>query len=250
MQIIVTATIKGGTGKTTTAAALAQCATKEGKKVLCIDLDAQADFSFLVAGDLTRPGAWGALHGEAVPDLIQTTPQGVDLIAGSSDLATETTANNSARRLQGAIEPLKRKYDFIFIDTPPQLGELTFNALQCATGLIIPLEADNSSLQGLYQITDLARAIRKTNPGLKNWGSVLTRYDQRPKINRFLHDAIRDKAAEQGAPLLVSIRPGVAIREAQALQKSLFEYAPKSKPAQDYERLFAAISGKKWQVIE
>lgn len=250
MQIIVTATIKGGTGKTTTAAALAQCAASKGKKVLCVDMDAQGDFSYFIGGDLTRPGAYDAIHGADISDCIQTTAQGIDLISGSPDLATETTANNSAMRLRAALEPLKKKYDFILIDTPPQLGELTFNALECATGLLIPLEADNSSLQGLYQITDLARQIKTTNPFLKNCGCIITRYDQRPKINRFLHDAIRDNAREQGAPLLMAIRPGVSVRESQALQRSLYDYAPRSNPAQDYDRLFSAIRGKKWQILE
>ena len=246
MQIIVTATIKGGTGKTTTAAALAQCAAHEGKKVLCIDLDAQADLSFMLGADQNRAGAYDLLHGEAPAGLVQRTVQGLDVIPGAPDLATETTKAKSAYRLAQAVEPLKKKYDYIIIDTPPQLGELTFNALQCATGLLIPLETDNCSLQGLYQITDLARVSRASNKGLKNIGCIITRYDARSKINRFLHDAIADKAAELNAPLLMAVRPGVAIREAQALQKNLFDYAPRSKPAQDYAELFSAISGRKW----
>lgn len=243
MQIITVAVIKGGTGKTTTAAALAQAAAAAGKKVLAIDLDPQANLTFTLAADQNRQGSYQLLHGADPQQLIQRTPQGIDVIAASPDLATERTAPASAKRLQAAIEPLR--YDYIIIDTPPTMGELTFNALQACTGLIIPLEVDNYSLQGLYQITDIAHQMQRHNPKLKILGAVLTRYDNRPKINRYLRDVIADKGKEAGAPLLAEIRKGVAVTEAQAMQLSLFDYAPHSKPAQDYKRLFEIISKKR-----
>ena len=243
MQIITTAIIKGGTGKTTTAAALAQAATAAGKKVLCIDLDPQANFTFFIGADQNQRGSYHLLHGENPAALIQHTGQGIDVISASPDLAAEKTATGSANRLYNAIEPLKKKYDYIFIDTPPQMGELTFNALQASTGLLIPLETDNSSLQGLYQIADIAHQIKQSNRKLKILGVILTRYDSRPKLNRYIKDVITDKGKETGAPFLMAIRAGVAIREAQAMQQSLFDYAPESKPAQDYKELFETIDG-------
>ena len=144
MQILTTAVIKGGTGKTTTAAALAQAAAAAGKKVLAIDLDPQANFTFFIGADQNTPGSYQLLHGAEPGQLIQQTEQGIAAIAASPDLATERTTPASAKRLQQAIEPLKGKFDLIIIDTPPQMGELTFNALQAATGLIIPLETDSA----------------------------------------------------------------------------------------------------------
>lgn len=241
MQIITTAIIKGGTGKSTTAAALAQAGQAAGKRILCIDLDPQGNLSFFIGADPTQPGAYQLINGEPARDLIQTTEQGIDVIPASSDLATVTTSHGSARRLQQAIEPIKKKYDFIFIDTPPQMGELTFNALQASTGLIIPLETDNSSLQGFYQIIDIARQMQESNPRLKIRGAILTRYDSRPKINRYLRDVIAEQGKEAGISLLMAIRPGIAIREAQAMQQSLYEYAPNCKPAEDYRTLFEML---------
>lgn len=242
MQIITTAIIKGGGGKTTTAAALAQAAVAAGKKVLAIDLDPQGNLSYSIGADQNAPGSYDLLHGAEAAQLIQRTPQGIDAIPASPNLATEQTKPASAMRLQAAIEPLKKKYDFILIDTPPTLGELTYNALQAATGLIIPLEADTYGLQGLYQITDIAHRIQQgSNPGLQILGSVITRYDQRSKINRYWRDAIAERGAANGAPLLAAIRNGIAVKEAQALQQSLFDYAPRSKPAQDYKALFDAL---------
>ena len=241
MQILTVAVIKGGTGKTTTAAALAQAAAAAGKKVLAIDLDPQANLSLFIGADQNRPGIYQLLHDTDPAQLIQSTAQGIDAIAASPDLATERTTPASAKRLQRAIDPLKSVYDLIVIDTPPQMGELLYNALQAATGLIIPLESDNSSLQGLYQIADIAHQMQRSNPALQITGVVLTRYDSRPKLNRYLQEAIAERGQEIGAPFLIGIRPGIAIREAQAMQQSLFDYAPHSKPAQDYKKLYEMI---------
>lgn len=241
MQILTTAVIKGGTGKTTTAAALAQAAKAAGKKVLAIDLDPQANLTFFIGADQNAGGSYDLLHGADPGEVIQHTAQGIDVIPASPDLATERTAPASAKRLEEAIKPLRRRYNLIVIDTPPQMGELTFNALQAATGLIIPLETDNSSLQGLYQITDIAHQMQRSNPKLIIKGVILTRYDQRPKLNRYLQEVIANAGREIGAPYLMGIRPGIAIREAQAMQRSIYEYAPKSKPAQDYKTLYERI---------
>lgn len=243
MQIFTTAVIKGGTGKTTTAAAIAQAAAADGAKVLAIDLDPQGNLSFFIGANQNAPGSYQLLHGANPGSLIQHTDQGIDAIPAAPDLATERTTPGSAKRLQRALEPIKKGYDLIIIDTPPQMGELVFNALQASTGLLIPLEADNSSLQGLFQITDIAHQIRSnSNPGLEITGIILTRYDPRPKLNRVLRKAIETRGREIGAPFLMAIRQGIAIREAQAMQQSLFDYAPRSKPAQDYRKLYQTIT--------
>ena len=243
-RIITTAVIKGGTGKTTTAAALAQAAADAGKKVLAIDLDPQANLSFFIGADQNAPGSYDLLHGADPAQLVQQTRQGIDAITASPDLATERTRPASAKRLQEALEPVKGRYDLVFIDTPPTMGELTFNALQASTGLIIPLETDNSSLQGLYQIADIAHQMQRSNPELRIFGVVLTRYDSRPRLNRYLRDVIAERGEEIGAPFLMGIRPGIAIREAQAMQRSLYDYAPRSKPAQDYKQLLRIVTTK------
>ena len=235
--IITAAAIKGGTGKTTTAAALAQAAADAGLKVLAIDLDPQMNLSFTLQADPNQPGTYELLHDADPAQVIQTTPQGIDTIAASPDLASETTYPASAKRLQTALMQIKKKYDFIIIDTPPTMGELTFNALQASTGLLIPLEADGYSLQGMYQITDIAHQIQNSNPDLTIKGIILTRYDARPKITRHMKSVIEEAAAETGTPFLMTIRPAIAVREAQAMQQSLYKYAPKCNPAQDYKEL-------------
>lgn len=242
MKIYTTAAIKGGTGKSTTAAALSQAAAAAGKKVLAIDLDPAGNLSMMLGADPATGGSYDLLHGADPAELIQKTEQGVDVIPSSAKLADEVTKGSSPHRLRAALEPIRKKYQFIFIDTPPTMGELVRNALQASTGLIIPLEADTSSVQGLYKISDIAHGIQKTNPDLKITGVLLTRYDGRAKLNKFLRDSIESAGDEVGAPFLGVIRPGVAIKEAQALGRSLYQYAPKSKPAQDYMETFKIIS--------
>lgn len=241
MQIITTAVIKGGTGKTTTAAALAQAAVRAGKRVLAIDLDPQANLSFTIGANQNAPGSYQLFNGAPAQKLIQATEQGIEAITASPDLATIKTTPGSAKRLQRAIEPLKGDYDLIVIDTPPQMGELTFNALQAATGLIIPLTADTYSLQGLYNITDIAHQMQNSNPALSIIGVVLTQYDSRPKFKKYIQGVIAEKSEETGAPYLMAIRAGIAISEAAAMQQSIFDYAPNSNPAQDYMKLYQMV---------
>ena len=240
-QIITIAEIKGGTGKTTTAAVIAQAAALDNKRVLLIDLDAQANLTTLFGADPTAPGAFNILEGFPVLDAIQETELNVDVIAGAPNLATIKTSKGSLYRLQNAIEPIINNYDLIIIDTPPALSDLTFNALQASNGLLIALDANISALQGFYHITDLAKAAKQQNKKLKVLGCIITRYNPRPVISRELRDIIAEKAQAVKCPLLCEIRQGVAIQEAQAYRKNLFTYAPKSKPAQDYKELYNKI---------
>lgn len=242
MQVITAAVQKGGTGKTTTAAALAQAAAYRGRKALAIDLDPQGNLTFALAADANRPGSDRLLSGTDPAELIQHTAAGVDVIPASPNLAAEKSAPGSARRLQNAIAGIKSRYDLIIIDTPPTAGELQYNALQAATGLIIPLQADAYCVQSLYQVTRTARQIQAHNPELQIKGFILTQHNGRSTIARQMQETITTRAAAMGVQYLGQIRKAVAVEEAAALQLSLFEYAPNSKPAQDYLTLFDALN--------
>ena len=248
MQIITVANQKGGTAKSTTCAALAQAAVSKGLQVLAIDLDPQGNLSFaLGANPAAGTGnAYNLLTGRPAVECIQATAQGLDVIPASADLATITSGTGTAHRLRRALEPIKGDYDIIVIDTPPTAGELQYNALMAATGLIIPLQADAFNLQSLYQMTDTARRIQETNDDLQILGVVFTQYDGRSIIARQMQKTIINKAAELGAPYLGTIRGAVSVKEAAALQESLYQYAPKSKPAADYMDVFNYITDNKY----
>ena len=236
---------KGGVAKTTSAAILAQAAAYKGKKALAVDLDPQANLSFMLGADPTAPGCYELLHGTPAADLIQKTAQGVDVLAASWNLATITSSKGSARRLKTALEPIEKKYRYIFIDVPAMGGELQYNALMAANRLVIPLSADIFNLQSLYQITDAAQQIRANRPELEIAGFILTQYDKRGKISQHMKETITKQAEAVGVPYLGAIRPAVVVKEAAALQLSLYEYAPKSKTAADYLAILERLDAKK-----
>lgn len=245
-MIIAVSNQKGGTGKSTTAAAIATGAAYKGKKTLVIDLDPQSNLSFIMGANPLDVGAYELMAQNGTPaQTIQHTSQG-DIIASSLTLAgADTTLQGDARiyALQRAIKPLKARYDVIVIDTPPTLGTLLINALAAADKVIIPLQADILSLQGLYQLTQtIHKAQAEYNKDLKIAGMLFTKHSSRTLVAREIIDAIEKKAAELDVNIFkTAIREGVAVREAQTLRKSLFEYAPNSKPAQDYLALLDEI---------
>ena len=242
MQIVTIANQKGGTAKSTTAAALAQAAAHRGQRVLAIDLDPQGNLSFFLGADTGRAGAFEMMEGQDVTDTIQQQPGGPDVIAASWNLQTVSSGRGSARRLRAALGPVRGAYDWIILDTPPTAGELQYNALMACDKLIIPLQADIVGLQGLYQMVDTARQIQQSNQALKIAGYILTRHGGRSTLARQMAETIEGRASEMGIPFLGAIREAVAIREAQTLQRSLYEYAPTSKPALDYMALLTKLA--------
>lgn len=246
MQILAIANQKGGSGKSTTAAALAQAAAARGLRVLAVDLDPQGNLSFFTGADANQPGAFDLLEqGRPAAALIQRTAGGLDVIPAALELQTITTGKGSARRLAAALAPIRRQYDLIIIDTSTAPGEARLNALMAATQLVIPLEADIGGLQGLYQIYDEARQVQQANPALTICGYILTKYDRRSTLARTMADRIQAAAEKMGIPSLGAIRAAVAIREAQSFQISLYDHAPKSYPAQDYMRVLDNLTGNR-----
>lgn len=240
-MIYTIATDKGGTAKTTTAAVIAQAATYRGRKALAIDLDPQGNLTYCLAADARAEGSYELLNGAPAEDVIQKSPQGMDVISASRDLRTETSAKGSARRLTAALEPIRRKYGLIVIDTPATAGELQYNALMAADRLIIALEADTFSVQALYQITDTAAQIRQSNPRLKIAGVMLSRYEGNTNLNKYLRGQIEETAKALKIPYLGEARKYNDIKAAIAFQQSLFDYAPKSKGAADYMAIYEKL---------
>lgn len=244
MGEILTVTMqKGGVAKTTTAAALAQAAAFTGKKVLAIDLDPQGQLSFALGANTNAGNTYNLLMDQAsAEDVIQHTTQDLDVIPAGRELQAITGGKGTARRLQRAIEPIRGRYNLIIIDTPTAPGELSYNAIQAATGLIIPMQADIFDLQSFYQTIETAEMFRESNPELTITGIVITMFDSRSNISKQMQKTVINKAAAQGVPYLGTVRRGVAIREAIAFQESLYSYAPRSNPARDYMEVFNYIA--------
>ena len=248
MRIISVANQKGGTAKTSTAHALATGAAYKGKRSLAIDFDPQGNLSFIMGADASRAGAYELMKQQAkAAQIVQYTSQG-DIIPASLNLAAaDIEFSGKPGRdffLQAALEPLRDAYDVVVIDTPPTLGTLLVHALTASDAVIIPMNADILSLQGLYQLAETINQVKSfCNKGLKVTGILITKYSGRTVLARDIKETIEAKCAELGIPVLNTvIRDGVAVREAQTTQESLFAYAPNSNPAKDYLQLFDEIN--------
>ena len=240
MEVIAIANQKGGVGKTVTASALSAGLSLKGYRVLSIDLDSQRNFSFLlhIRGG-NSPTILDVLVGDSAVDAaIQATGQG-DAIAASPQLvAADFLIKGTKReyRLSNALDPLKKKYDFAVLDTPPALGTITVNALTAASSVVVPALADVFSVQGVLEFGETVRNVQqRSNPFLKHRGILLTRHNDRSVISRDMVDTLKEAAQRDGVKLFsTAIRDTVVIREAAASGTNIFSYAPKSKAAADY----------------
>ena len=238
-RIIAIINQKGGVGKSTTAATLAAGLSLKGYKTLSIDLDAQGNLTYTAGAKTNGATAPGVLTGEVkAEDAIQHTPSG-DIIAANKALAGADAFiadTGKEYRLKEALESLQAAYDYIIIDTPPALGILTINALTACNSVIIPAQADIYSLQGIEQLADTMKPVKKyCNPNLKIAGILLTRYSSRSVLSREVAELAEQLADKLGTKLFkTTIREAIAVKEAQISQQSLFGYAPKAKVTEDY----------------
>jgi len=245
-EIISVINQKGGVGKSTTSHLIGCGLTERGFKVLFIDLDSQGNLSYTVGVDRKGPSSLGVLTQETnVKEAIKQTQYG-DIIQSSSALAgadAVITALGKEYRLKEALETIKEDYDYIVIDTPPALGILTINALTASDSIVIPTQADIYSLQGIAQLRETVHVVRQyCNKDLKIKGILLTRYNNRSVLSREMADLLLQTASKLGTKLFKTcIRENITIREAQLSQKSVFEYAPKSNAAQDYNSFLDEI---------
>lgn len=240
MQVIAIVNRKGGVGKTATAQALGAGLQKKGYKVLFVDLDSQANLSYALKADPAKPNSLDLLTEAVKPsEAVQQTENGY-IIAGSDRLArADANIEDNAGKyyhLKEALEALKKSFDYVVIDTPAALDILTLNALTAAHGVIIPVQADIYSLQGIDQLQQAVNTVKKySNKDLKIKGVLITRYNSRANISKDMKDNLEDMAKALNTKVYKTpIRECTAIKEAQFTQQDIFTYAPKSNASADY----------------
>ena len=248
MEVIAIVNRKGGVGKTATAQALGAGLIRKGCSVLYIDLDSQTNLTYGLGADAAGLSSMDVLTGEATAqEAIQHTPQG-DVIAGAEALAGADAAidgTGKEYRLKEALDGLQ--YDYCIVDTPAQLGTLTVNALTAANSVVIPVQAEVYSLQGIGQLSKAIEAVKKyCNHDLYIRGILITRYNGRAIISRDMQSNL-EEAAQQLKTRLYStpIRECVSIKEAQAQQQDIYSYAPRSNAAKDYAAFIEEFTERK-----
>lgn len=243
-RIISLCNQKGGVGKSTSAQNLATFLAALGKRVLLVDIDPQANTT---SGMGINPrkldkSVYHVFIGKtpAEPVIKKTQFLSVDLLPSSPALAGAAIELVDMRRreykLKEALEPLRKKYDFIIIDSPPSLGLLTINALTASHRTIIPVQCEYYALEGL---ADILGTIQLVNSNLKSrtgiMGALLTMYDRKSRLHRAVEKEIRRKFP--GYVFDVIIPRNVSLAEAPSFGKTVIQYAPYSHGAKAYRQL-------------
>ena len=240
---------KGGVTKTTTTANLGIGLAMQGKKVLLVDIDPQADLTTALGWrdtdnlPITLANIMEkVMHDEdANPKIaILHHKEGIDLIPASIELsAIEVSLVNAMSRefaLRSCLEPLKQDYDHIIIDCPPSLSMLTINALVASDSVIVPVQAQYLPAKGMMQLMKTIGRVRKqVNPDLKIEGIVLTLADMRTNLARETAYALREQYGSMLRIYKTQIPIAVKAAETSLAGHSIFSYDKGSKVAKAYE---------------
>ena len=233
-MIITITNNKGGVGKTTTARELLYGLAAAGYKTLGIDLDPQCNLSMLVNADFTNKTIKEVIeHKIDCVDAIQET-DGFYFLASNKDVENGLVTLPSSEKnyfLSDILETVKDKFDYVIIDTPPALRELTLSAYRCSNYLIIPANAELLSQQGFQNLHREIKAIKKhENPDLKVMGILINRV-KNGNFPKLMLDSFTKEAAELFDSKVFNniIRDSIAVQESQFMKKSVVEYK-KSNP--------------------
>jgi chromosome partitioning protein len=246
-KIIAIANQKGGVGKTTTAINLAGSLAEQGYRVLCLDMDPQANLSVglgINLRDVDKSIADALVDQSVTLDdiIIPTQTQGVDVAPSTIDLSATENALFSAIGREQALKdvlqsPAAENYDYVLIDCPPKLGLLTLNALVAADGVIIPVQTQYYALKGFTALMNVITQIRTKglNPRLRVLGLLPTFYDGRTVLGRDMLQEMRDLSDHHIFENM--IRQTVRLGEAPLVGRPVTSYASTSEAARAYRGL-------------
>ena len=247
-KIIAFANQKGGVGKTTSAINVASALGIAGKRTLLIDLDPQGNASSGVGvrKSTVKQTVYDLIIGrcQATDVVIKTEfknlsviPSGMDLAAAELELAE---MENRQNRIKDAIHTNAADYDYIIIDCPPSLGMMTINALSAANGIVIPMQCEYYSLEGLSQIMMTVKQVKRHyNPSLSLTGILITMYNGRLNLSIQVLEELKKHYADKlfSTPITRNVR----LSEAPSYGEPIHYYDKYAKGAEDYSKIAAEI---------
>jgi len=248
-RVVAVANQKGGVGKTTTAINLATSLALAGRKVLLVDVDPQGNLTSGLGSKAQRAEAGTVyeallLGGEPDSFLISTRVANLFLLPADRNLTGAeielVLLPERELRLKRILDPLRARFDHIFIDCPPSLGLLTLNALVAADAVLIPLHCEYFALEGLADLVGTMRRVRGgLNPSLEIDGVLLTMYDDRTNLGQLVARDVREFFKEK---VFNTIIPrNVKLGEAPSHGMPAALYDAKSRGAAAYAALAKEI---------
>ena len=249
-KVIALTNQKGGVGKTTTAVNLGVCLSKQGKKVLLVDADAQANLTMSLG--YPRPDDLPISLATIMQDIIDDKlfdvqkgilhhSEGVDLLPSNIELSgLEVRLINAISRervLTTCINEVKKNYDYVLIDCMPSLGMLTINALAAADSVVIPTQPHYLSAKGLeLLLRSVSKVRRQINPHLRIDGILMTMVMPRTNISKEVTVLVRSAYGQNIKVFDAQIPHSIRAVEATAEGKSIFAYDKGGKVAAAYEQ--------------
>ena len=233
---------KGGVGKTTSTASVGVAMARQGKRVLLVDLDGQANLTGIFLQDDAEVSIYDSLVEKAPLPLVQIEDN-LDLVPSNLNMsaaeAKMTQLIQREMRLANLLAKQKANYDYILIDCPPSLGIVTINAFFAADEIYVPLSAEILPLKGMKMIENVLEDLREARPEIKISGVFITRFDSRKNINKSVEEAVREQYED--VVFKTHIRDNVSLSEAPGSGGSIFDYDTKGRGAQDYLALTQEI---------
>lgn len=233
---------KGGVGKTTTNINLAACLALKGKRVLILDIDPQGNTTSGVG--ISKKGLEHTTYEILVNDklnpekaIVHTTVENLDIIPASVQLAGAeielVQLEGREKRLKKALDKIKQKYDYIFIDCPPSLGLLTINSLTAVDSVLIPIQCEFYALEGVSQLMSTIELVKKSlNPHLEIQGVILSMFDGRTNLSIQVVEEVKKYFREK---VYTTVIPrNVRLAEAPSYGMPITEYDPRSTGAEAY----------------